>query len=194
MILQGLVYAIGGCDLFRAQADSYVVLTIWKLYCMLHVFPSCRNGSCESVALLMVSCSLVRALPMWNLSPMMDSNRRIGTAVGGLILPLIMPVLVNSVGPSKTLRILSLAFIVLILPGLPFLRPRLPEISVRARQSRSNAENGRNLLRSLNVPFLLYVLANLLQGFAYFLPLLWLPSKQISRDLRSSIQNEYLIL
>ena len=100
--------------------------------------------------------------------------------MGGLFLPIIMPVLVDLYGPPKTLRILSLAILLLILPGLPFLRPRLPEINVHTRGSRAEGESAKNFIRSLNAAFLFYVLANLLQGFAYFLPILWLPSRFLS--------------
>ena len=45
-----------------------------------------------------------------------------GTSVGALFLPIILPNLVNAYGTATTLRILSVAIMVLILPSLPFLR------------------------------------------------------------------------
>lgn len=100
----------------------------------------------------------------------------VGTGVGGIILPIVMPILVNSYGPSVTLRLLSLSILVLVLPGLPFLTPRLPEKRVHAPGSRS--AGSETFLKSCvqNPTFILITLANTLQGFAYFLPILWLPS------------------
>ena len=102
---------------------------------------------------------------------------RSGTAVGGVLLPIVMPILVNAYGPSKTLRVLSIAVLLLILPGVPFLRPRLPENRVYAPQSRSAIDDTEFKSWIKNPTFVLSMLANLLQGFAYFLPMLWLPSK-----------------
>ncbi|KAI5120398.1 hypothetical protein M0805_000177 [Coniferiporia weirii] len=99
-----------------------------------------------------------------------------GTAVGGLILPLALPRLVNSFGPSKTLRILSFVVLGLIAPILPFIRPRLPENRVHARDSRQENGLGSRLAWMKNPVLMVYVFANTLQGFAYFLPLLWLPT------------------
>ncbi|KAH8114499.1 MFS general substrate transporter [Phellopilus nigrolimitatus] len=115
-----------------------------------------------------------------------------GTAVGGLLLPLILPHLVNSFGPSKTLRILSLAILGLILPALPFLRPRLPESRVHGPDSRPEVDQGWRFAWIKNPPFMLYVLANTLQGFAYFLPLLWLPT--FASDLNLSDTDASLTL
>ncbi|EJC98138.1 MFS general substrate transporter [Fomitiporia mediterranea MF3/22] len=107
-----------------------------------------------------------------------------GTSIGGLVLPLVTPVMVNSYGPSKTLRILSIAALILILPGTPFLRPRLPETRVYSHVPRSEAENDGIRKWMLNPSFILCVLANTLQGFAYFLPILWLPT--FASELRLS--------
>ncbi|THH11142.1 hypothetical protein EW145_g842 [Phellinidium pouzarii] len=99
-----------------------------------------------------------------------------GTAVGRLILPVILPRLVNSFGPSKTLRILSLVVLSLVAPILPFLRPHLPENRVHGPNSRPEVGRSSCLVWTKNPTFMIYVLANTLQGFAYFLPILWLPT------------------
>ncbi|EJC98140.1 MFS general substrate transporter [Fomitiporia mediterranea MF3/22] len=147
LILQGLLYAIGG-SLLYAPCISY--MSEWFVR---------KRGLANGIMFA-------------------------GTAVGGLFLPLIMPLLVNSYGPSKTLRILSVAVLVLILPGTPFLRPRLPETRVYGPGSRSEAGDEGFRKWMLNPSFMLCVLANMLQGFAYFLPILWLPT--FASELRLS--------
>ena len=98
-------------------------------------------------------------------------QRNSGTAVGGSIFPLILPHLINRFGILVTLRIFSFIVLGLMVPILPFLRPRLPESRVHgpgpSAHSRSWAKDPM---------FLLAVLANTFQGFAYFIPLIWLPS------------------
>lgn len=97
--------------------------------------------------------------------------------------PLVLPRLIESYGPAKTLRILSVTYVILILPILPFLRPRLPEIHVHGPGREQHTESSdlaiiRVVKTWTNHPFfLLAILANTVQGFAYFVPLLWLPSK-----------------
>ncbi|TDL22145.1 MFS general substrate transporter [Rickenella mellea] len=94
-----------------------------------------------------------------------------GTSFGGLILPLIFPRLISRYGPSKALRILSVAFLCLILPTVPFLRPRLPQARVQGPRSR-----GSNKSWLKDRSFLLVIFANTLQGLAYFVPIVWLPT------------------
>lgn len=64
----------------------------------------------------------------------------------------------------------------LLAPVLPFLRPRLPESRIHGPSpgAREGSEQGRRSW-AMEPTFLLAVLANTVQGFAYFIPLLWLP-------------------
>ncbi|KAI5122774.1 hypothetical protein M0805_000118 [Coniferiporia weirii] len=99
-----------------------------------------------------------------------------GTATGGLFLPLILPRLISSYGTSKTLRILSIAILVIVLPAMPFLRPRLPESRVHAPEVRSTTDLRWRWSWIKDPVFMTYLLANTIQGLAYFLPFLWLPT------------------
>ena len=103
-----------------------------------------------------------------------------GTGVGGLFLPVALPILVNTYGVTSTLRILSVSIVVLVLPGLPFLRPRLPESRMRVLETRPHVE-AEERVRKMEVlkdpSFIVGITANTLQGLAYFVPLLWLPSE-----------------
>lgn len=85
-----------------------------------------------------------------------------GTATGGLILPLILPSILERFGTSAALRILAIGFAVLLLPVLPFLRGRLPHSRVRGPVARSNAGNW-DWVKNRGIQ-LLFV-ANTIQGF-----------------------------
>ena len=103
-----------------------------------------------------------------------------GTSVGGLFLPLLLPNLINAYGVATTLRILSISIVVFILPSLPFLRPRLPERRVHAPGTRHSVDSEERMRKTellKNPNFIFGIAANTLQGLAYFVPLLWLPSE-----------------
>lgn len=93
-----------------------------------------------------------------------------GTAVGGLVLPLILPSIIRPHGTSKTLRYLSVTVFGLLSAVLPFIRPRLPEDRIRYLAASSGAK------WSTNRSFWLLLLVTTLQGFAYFLPTVYLPT------------------
>ena len=104
-----------------------------------------------------------------------------GTAVGGLFLPLILPTLLEKYGSARTLRGLSVAEALLLCFSLPFIKGRLPEARVHGPGPRSNGN--RHFLTAFREPRLLFVLcANTMQGLAYFVPMLWLPSAFLSGD------------
>jgi len=87
-----------------------------------------------------------------------------GTATGGLILPLILPGLLEKYGVQSTLRILAVGFTLLLVPVLPFLRGRLPIAKVRGPAARSMAETG-SWEWTKNPALQLLFIANTLQGF-----------------------------
>ncbi|KAJ4465335.1 major facilitator superfamily domain-containing protein [Lentinula lateritia] len=115
-----------------------------------------------------------------------------GTAVGGILLPLILPPLISSYGPPKTLRILSIAIALLIVPLLPLIKGRLPESRIRTMgptpRGRGNAEWTKSIL------FWILVLANTFQGFGYFVPIVWLPTFASDLNLNSSTSSIALAL
>ena len=100
-----------------------------------------------------------------------DSSHSTGTAVGGLILPIVQPKLISAYGTSATLRILGIAMAVILVPLLPFLKGRLPNI----RQAHGPTPRLKHPLLSFG--FIMLMLVNTLQSLAYFVPLVWLPSK-----------------
>lgn len=94
-----------------------------------------------------------------------------GTAVGGLVLPLVLPRLLSKYGAPTTLRIVAVAVLCIVLPIFPFIRGRLPESRIHGPTARSM---DYSWLRSWM--FWLIMLLNALQAFAYFVPILWLPT------------------
>lgn len=104
-----------------------------------------------------------------------------GTAIGGLILPLVLPNLISRFGTPKTLRILSITVAILLVPSLPFVKPRIPE----SRNRRQTAPpRSREWIKS---PIFWALLAtNTVQGFGYFVPIVWLPTFAHEMNLSST--------
>lgn len=92
-----------------------------------------------------------------------------GTSVGGLILPLTLPYLFRAYGVSKALRVFSGLIAATTLPALPFLRGRLPETRVHG------SRRSHNIAWVRDSYFWALMAANVLQGFAFFVPIIWLP-------------------
>jgi MCP family monocarboxylic acid transporter-like MFS transporter 10 len=72
------------------------------------------------------------------------------------------------------MRILSVALLVVLLPGLPFIRSRLPEVRNCGPVVRRQ-HHDRSYLK--NYLFWVLMAMNITQGFAYYIPAMWLPSK-----------------
>ena len=93
-----------------------------------------------------------------------------GTATSGLILPLILPNLIDKYGTSKTLRILAIVFFLALVPFLRFVKGRLPAPRAYApttRATRNAAAAARAMwIKDFNFQFLM--VANTLQGFGKF--------------------------
>lgn len=89
-------------------------------------------------------------------------------------------------GSAVTLRFLSIAVGIMMAPCYPFLRGRLPVARVQGPAVRRPTD--RTWLT--NKSFWLVVAVSTVQGFGYFVPMLWLPSKlyldsAISEDMNS---------
>ncbi|KAI0322404.1 major facilitator superfamily domain-containing protein [Amylostereum chailletii] len=94
-----------------------------------------------------------------------------GTAAGGLLLPLVLPKSIRHHGTALTLRYLSFGFAIVMIFTLPLIKPRLPERDVRGPAPRVN---NRTWLMSRQ--WWLVIIVNTIQGFAYFVPIVWLPT------------------
>ncbi|KAG8629342.1 hypothetical protein KVT40_003207 [Elsinoe batatas] len=91
------------------------------------------------------------------------------TGLSGTVLPLLTETLLNRYGHRTTLRIMAVSLTILTGPLIPFLKPRLP-----ASHHTTSSKTDWSFLRS--PLFHIYSLSNILQGLAYFLPALYLPS------------------
>lgn len=154
MILQGVLYALGACKLETVHAVRHLNLT-------------------TTIALLWQPA--LSYLSEWFVERRGMANGAMfaGTALGGLFLPLILPSLIAKHGAAVTLRYLSVAAIATLIPALPFIKPRLPESRVHGAIRR--AEDSRAWLRDWRFGVLLFI--NTLQGLAYFVPIIYLPSE-----------------
>jgi len=86
-------------------------------------------------------------------------------------LPIILPPLLNKFGAQTTLRILSTAIVCALVPLLPFVKGRLPEARVHGPSARSTDWSWMK-----NRAFWMILVLNTIQGFAYFIPIIWLPT------------------
>ncbi|KAJ7213893.1 MFS general substrate transporter [Mycena pura] len=115
-----------------------------------------------------------------------------GTATGGVLFPLLLPPLIATRGLSQALRILSIVVGGFLFPLLPFVRARLPLTRVRVYKlaPRHGASGARDWVRNENFWILLTV--NTVQGFAYFVPIIYLPT--FANDLHISPSNAAVTL
>ncbi|KAF7316238.1 hypothetical protein MIND_00142400 [Mycena indigotica] len=151
VVLQGIMYAVGGAILYLACLSF---LSEW--------FNS-KRGLANGILFA-------------------------GTAAGGLVLPLALPPLIARFGTSKALRILAITIGVLLVLLLPFVRGRLPQTRTRIR---GPAPRGlRDWFKRRE--FWVFLTVNTLQAFAYFIPIVYLPT--FARNLDLSQSNSALAL
>lgn len=100
------------------------------------------------------------------------------SGVSGSTMPFVLQALLAKYGYKTTLRIIAVALTLLTGPLIPFLKGRLPTSS----QSTIRKVNWTFLRHPL---FWVYSGANILQGFGYFFPSLYLPSYASSLGLRA---------
>lgn len=85
--------------------------------------------------------------------------------------PLLLAPMIHAIGLPWTFRALSIALFGLITPSLRFMKGRLPDSSVCGIASQNS-----NTAWMKNPSVWLLMAANTVQGFAYFIPIIWLPS------------------
>ncbi|KAJ4405494.1 hypothetical protein N0V91_005234 [Didymella pomorum] len=110
-----------------------------------------------------------------------------GTGLGGAIIPLLLQFLLNKYGFRTTLRIWAIVFFVSAAPLYAFLKPRLPVAQATNRRT-------FNLSFLKNKAFLLLQVGNILEGFGYFVPSIYLPTIAKGLGASSSVSALTLIL
>ncbi|KAL4970839.1 major facilitator superfamily domain-containing protein [Aspergillus stella-maris] len=105
----------------------------------------------------------------------------------GSVMPFVLQALLAKYGYRKTLRAVAVTLFLLTGPLIPLLKGRLP-LSERAQVPRVN-------WAFLSSPlFWVYSVANILQGFGYFFPTLYLPSYASSLSLNPNSRSGALLL
>ncbi|KAG8993540.1 hypothetical protein FRB90_000671, partial [Tulasnella sp. 427] len=100
-----------------------------------------------------------------------------GTGLGGVIVPFLTEILLRRYGHRVTFIVLAALFAGLGFPALVYAKPRLP-----VAQATASATLDKSFLKS-QVFWILFI-SNTLQGFAHFLPGIYLPS--FASDLKLS--------
>ncbi|KAH6981256.1 major facilitator superfamily domain-containing protein [Ilyonectria sp. MPI-CAGE-AT-0026] len=176
--------------------QRYMVVAGWS-GCALSLFAAsfctsvkgliATQGIFYGVSFLMLYFPLLRMLNEWFV-------QRRGFAYGvlyggggasGVGLPFLLEMLLSKYGYHTTLRVVAVAQFVLIAPVLPFVKGRLPT-------------SAHSAFRTVDIQFLseplfyCFAVSNLFQGFAYYIPSLYLPS--FASDLGLSTTMGALIL
>ena len=113
--------------------------------------------------------------------------QKAGTGLGGVIIPLLLQYLLNKHGFRITLRIWSIVLCVATAPLTVYLKPRLPVARATRRRNFDVS-----FLR--NKTFLILQLGNILEGFGYFVPSIYLPTYAKSLGASTSVSALTLIL
>ncbi|KAJ7153057.1 major facilitator superfamily domain-containing protein [Mycena crocata] len=114
-----------------------------------------------------------------------------GTSGGGLLLPLVLPQMISKYGTSKTLRILAVGITILLFPLLPFVKGRLPQTRARIHgPAPRGAPRPHDWMKHKSL--WIFLAASTLQGFAYFVPIIYLPT--FANDLHISSSNSAVTL
>lgn len=108
-----------------------------------------------------------------------------GTGLGGVILPFVVETLLNKYGSKTAFISLAVAYAVLLVSVLPFVKGRLPPSSIIIPQ-RTNWSFLRDPM------FVVLFLGNFLQGLGNFVPGIWLPT--FASDMKLSVTSGTLIV
>ncbi|KAJ4991668.1 major facilitator superfamily transporter [Stagonosporopsis vannaccii] len=110
-----------------------------------------------------------------------------GTGLGGVMIPLLLQFLLDKYGFRTTLRIWAIVLFASTAPLYFFLKPRVPV-------SPSTNHRAFNFSFLANKTFLICQLGNILQGFGYFIPSIYLPTYAKSLGASNAVAALTLIL
>ncbi|KAJ6583964.1 major facilitator superfamily domain-containing protein [Mycena vulgaris] len=113
-----------------------------------------------------------------------------GTSAGGLVLPLLLTPLISKYGSSKALRILAIAFAIILLVILPLVKGRLPQTRAPIRGPVPRGAEPKDWLKHKLLWLILAV--NTVQSFACFVPIVYLPT--FANNLHISTSNSAVTL
>ncbi|GJF00861.1 MFS general substrate transporter [Phanerochaete sordida] len=132
------------------------------------------QGVLFAIGASLAYCPLISYMSEWWVERIGLANGSIvaGDNSGAVLLPIIMPVLISHFGIQNTTRIYAVSLVICLVPAAYFIKPRLPE---------RRAHTG-GLCKPAYHPWMrdqrmwLFILINVLQGLAFFVPLTWLPT------------------
>ncbi|GAW14682.1 hypothetical protein ANO14919_040850 [Xylariales sp. No.14919] len=128
------------------------------------------QGTLYGIGVLVVYAPLVSLINEWFIDRRGFAYGIVfaGGGVSGVGLPFLVEWLLASYGYHTTLRIIAVAQVVLLAPVLPFVKPRVAS---------SSSETTGTEVDFLRQPtFWLLMASNIFQGFAYYIPFLYLPT------------------
>jgi MFS family permease len=111
-----------------------------------------------------------------------------GTGLAGVVFPLVIQWLLDAYGFRTALRIWSVALIILTLPLVRFLKPRLPY----AQRTSWGAVFDVRFLKS--PAFLILQVCNIMEALGYFLPSIYLPTYARNSLHSSSVAAAFTII
>ncbi|KAG9311573.1 MFS general substrate transporter [Chiua virens] len=109
-----------------------------------------------------------------------------GTALGGLVMPFILPSLVKAYGLYLTMRIIAIADLVILLPCMALVRPRVPQKDLNKCSVRTVAVSSITLH---DRTWWMLIAANTFQGFAFFVPQIYIPTFCTALHLDSALSS-----
>ncbi|EKM53759.1 uncharacterized protein PHACADRAFT_99812, partial [Phanerochaete carnosa HHB-10118-sp] len=196
----GILYCSGitsPCTSFPGSTDRRLQELLFIRQCIItRAFASrtCCLGflfvflACSGQALPRTYASLVYYPILSYLSEWFVQRRGLASGIvvaadnaGGVLFPIIIPALISRFGIMSTTRIYAVVLAVCLLPAIPFMKARLPESPVHGSTLRSATRSWMHDRR-----FWFFIVINTLQGFAHFVPLIWLPTFATSLGLTTS--------
>lgn len=93
-----------------------------------------------------------------------------GTGLSGSVLPFLLEYMLTKFGFQTTLRVCAAGILVLTLPLVYFVKPRIPTKFAKKHM------NPFNFRFALSQTFMLHQLANIIQALGFFLPSIYLPT------------------
>ncbi|KAI8799410.1 major facilitator superfamily domain-containing protein [Cladochytrium replicatum] len=98
------------------------------------------------------------------------------SGLSGSVMPFVLRALLEAYGYKTTLRAVAIGLAVSTGPFIPMLKGRIPVLATRSAAVEENPVPRMNWVFLRSSLFWVYTVSNLLQGFGYFFPALYLPS------------------
>ncbi|KAL8859842.1 MAG: hypothetical protein Q9178_003675 [Gyalolechia marmorata] len=164
------------CTLFGLAINTVAVIAASFATHVSHLILT--QGVLYAIGGVMIYCPTILFLDEWFVrrKGLAFGMMWAGTGVSGVVLPFIMSALLTQFGFRTTLRVYSIVLVVLALPLLYFIRPRLP-LAQTSMQRRLDFSFLRTSI------FWIPQAANVAEGLGYFIPNIYLPTYAKSQGM-----------